>query len=126
MRKYVESSSGQRTPLGTYTNEPSVKTAAFSEAKKLSVKGTTDPRYFFTKLECFCTASEKEQKITPISCNFSLKVVATDTLSNTASTATPARRFRSSRGIPSFSYVRRISGSRSSRLSRTGFCRGAE
>jgi hypothetical protein len=37
MRKYVESSIGQRTPLGTYTNEPSLKTAELSVAKKLSV-----------------------------------------------------------------------------------------
>jgi hypothetical protein len=31
-----------------------------------------------------------EQKMTPASASFSLKVVATETLSNTASTATPA------------------------------------
>ena len=41
---------------------------------------------------CFCTASEKEQKITPASANFSLKVVATETLSNTHPHATPAKR----------------------------------
>ena len=35
-------------------------------------------------------ASEKEQKITPASASLSLKVVTTETLSNTASTATPA------------------------------------
>ena len=33
MRKYVDSSIGQRTPFGTYTNEPSVNTAEFSVAK---------------------------------------------------------------------------------------------
>jgi hypothetical protein len=32
MRKYVDSSIGQRTPLGMYTNEPSVKTALLSAA----------------------------------------------------------------------------------------------
>ncbi len=37
MRKYVDSSIGQRTPLGTYTNEPSENTAELSVAKKLSV-----------------------------------------------------------------------------------------
>ena len=37
MRKYVESSIGQRTPLGTYTNEPSENTALLSAAKKLSL-----------------------------------------------------------------------------------------
>src|SRR6187200_2878175 len=36
MRKYVDSSIGQRTPFGTYTNEPSVNTAEFNVAKKLS------------------------------------------------------------------------------------------
>jgi len=38
-----DSSMGHRTPLGTYTNEPSLKTAEFSAAKKLSVTGTTLP-----------------------------------------------------------------------------------
>src|SRR5204862_5632117 len=84
IRKYVDSSSGQRTPLGTYTKEPSVNTAAFNAAKKLSVWGTTEPRYFCTSSGCFCTASENEQKITPSSASFSLKVVATETLSKTA------------------------------------------
>src|SRR5512146_2782368 len=85
MRKYVESSIGHRTPLGTYTNEPSEKTAEFKDAKKLSVTGTTDPKYFFTSSGCFSTASENEQKITPASASFPLNVVATETLSNTAS-----------------------------------------
>src|ERR1700758_5049054 len=117
---------GQRTPLGTYTKEPSLNTAEFNDAKKLSVYGTTEPRYFFTNSGCSFTASENEQKITPASASFSLKVVATETLSNTASTATPASSFCSCRGIPSFSYVRRISGSSSSRLFNPGFCLGAE
>ncbi len=46
-------------------------------------------RYFFIISGCSLTASEKEQNITPSSFNFSLKVVPRDTLSNTASTATP-------------------------------------
>ena len=33
MRKYVDSSIGQRTPLGMNTNEPSENTAEFSAAK---------------------------------------------------------------------------------------------
>src|SRR5579884_1591476 len=103
MRKYVESSIGQRTPLGTYTNDPSLNTAAFRAAKKLSVYGTTEPRYFCTNSGCFCTASENEQKITPASASLCLKVVATETLSKTASTATPASIFCSCRGMPSFS-----------------------
>ena len=48
-------------------------------------------------------ASEIGQNITPISFNFSLKVVATDTLSKTASTATPASASCSFSGIPNFS-----------------------
>ena len=55
-----------------------------------------------------------EQKIIPISSNFFLKVVATETESNTASTATPANLFCSLRGMPNFSYVFLISGSISS------------
>src|SRR5947199_15050 len=51
----------------------------------------------------FCTASEKEQKMIPSSPSFFLKVVATETLSNTASTATPASHFCSSSGMPSLS-----------------------
>ena len=46
----------------------------------------------------------------------SLNVVATETLSKTASTATPASRFCSCSGMPSFSYVASSSGSTSSRL----------
>ena len=79
---------GHRTPLGMYTNDPSVKTAELSAAKKLSLCGMTLPRYFFTSSGCFCTASEIGQKITPASANFSLKVVVIETLSNTTSTAT--------------------------------------
>ena len=52
---------------------------------------------------CSFTASEKLQKMTPSSASFSLKVVATETLSKTASTATPARRCCSTSGMPSFS-----------------------
>ena len=43
--------------------------------------------------------------MTPISRSFFLWVVAHRTLSKTASTATPASRFRSSSGMPSFSKV---------------------
>jgi hypothetical protein len=33
MRKYVDSSMGERTPLGMYTKEPSEKTAELRAAK---------------------------------------------------------------------------------------------
>ena len=79
------------------------KTAEFKAAKKLSVIGTTLAKYFFTRSGCSCTASLNEQKMMPFSANCFLKVVPTDTLSNTASTATPARRSRSLSGMPSFS-----------------------
>ena len=62
----------------------------------------------------------------PSSASFSLNVVATDTLSKTASTATPDSSFCSSSGMPSFSKVRRISGSTSSRLFSAGRFFGAE
>src|SRR6202040_1554230 len=116
MRKYVDSSIGQRTPLGTYTNEPSVKTAELRAAKKLSDVGTTVPRYCSISSGCFCTASENGQNTTPAAASRSLNVVATETLSNTASTATPASRARSWSGTPSFSYVSSSFGSTSSRL----------
>jgi hypothetical protein len=74
-----------------------------SAAKKLSETGTTEPRYFFTSSGCSCTASENDMKMTPASASFLRKVVATDTLSKTASTATPASTSRSCSGIPSFS-----------------------
>jgi hypothetical protein len=80
-----------------------VNTAELSVAKKLSEYGTTVPRYFCTRSGWFCAASENEPKMMPSSSSFSLKVVATDTLSKTASTATPASIFCSSSGIPSFS-----------------------
>src|SRR3954468_8495668 len=116
IRKYVESSIGQRTPFGTYTNEPSENTAEFSVAKKLSVYGPPEPRYCSMSAGWFSTASEKEQNTTPALESFSLNVVATETLSNTASTATPASRARSCKGTPSFSYIWSSLGSTSSRL----------
>src|SRR4030095_9695263 len=99
-----------------YANDPSENTAALSAAKKLSVCGTTDPRYFFTKSGWCCTASENEQKMTPASASLALNVGATETLSKTASTATPENSFCSSMGMPSLSNVLRTSGSTSSRL----------
>src|SRR3990170_7943825 len=90
MRKYVDSSIGHRTPFGMYTNEPSVKTAELSAAKKLSVCGTTEHRYWRTSSGCSRTASENEQKMMPSFDSFSRNVVATETLSKTASTATLA------------------------------------
>ena len=74
-----------------------MKTAELSAAKKLSLYGTTVPRYLRTSSGCSRTASEKEQKMMPTSASFSLNVVATETESNTASTATPARRSCSER-----------------------------
>src|SRR5437879_6547600 len=100
IRKYVDNSIGHRTPCGTYANEPSLKTALFRPAKKLSLKGTTVPRYFLTRSGCSWTASENEQKMIPSSASRALNVVATETLSRTASTATPARRSCSISGIP--------------------------
>ena len=84
------------------TKEPSEKTAELSAAKKLSDGGTTEPRYWRTRSGCSWMASDIEQKITPAAASLSLKVVATETLSNTASTATPASRSCSYRGMPSF------------------------
>ncbi len=57
-----------------------------------------------------------EQKIIPCLVNSSLNVVATDTESNTASTAIPFNLACSCKGIPSFLYVSRSLGSNSSRL----------
>src|SRR5437588_2441388 len=94
---------GQATSAGTKQNDPSENTAELSVAKKLSRKGTTDPRYRRTRSGCFCTASENEQKMTPASASLALKVVATDTESMTASTATPERRSCSAREMPSLS-----------------------
>src|SRR5699024_1968196 len=101
------SSIGHLTPLGTNTNEPSVNTAEFRAAKKLSLRGTTEPMYFLTMSGCSLMASEIEQKMTPASASFLRNVVATETLSNTASTATsaapstPARTSCSFNEIPS-------------------------
>src|SRR5215468_3261870 len=105
---------GQRTPGGTYAKEPSLNTAELSAAKKLSPCGTTVPRYLRTSSGCSRTASPNEQKTMPSSASCDLKVVATETLSNTASTATPASASRSRIGTPSFSYIAKSSGSTSS------------
>src|SRR5947207_2026655 len=97
---------GQRTPFGTYTNEPSVNTAELRAAKKLSLYGTTEPRYCCTSSGYPRIASEMAQKITPCFLSSSRNVVATETESNTASTATPASRYRSSLRLPK-SFVHR-------------------
>ncbi len=65
-------------------------------------------------------------KMIPMPASLSRKVVATETLSNTASTATPAKTFCSWIGMPSLSNVARTSGSTSSRLFSTFFFFGAE
>ena len=96
-----------------------------SAAKKLSLCGTTEPRYARTRSGYSRIASEIAQKMTPDLASVSRNVVATDTLSNTVSTATPARRFRSSSGIPSFSKVSMSLGSTCSRLSSLGLAFGA-
>src|SRR3954471_20961784 len=126
IRKYVDSSTGQRTPLGTYTNEPSENTALFSAAKKLSLYGTTEPRYFSMSSGCSRTASPNEQKITPCFASSARNVVPTDTESKIASTATPASSFCSCSGMPSFWYVSSSCGSTSSRLPSGFFVLGAE
>ena len=77
----------------------SVRTWRFGPA----TLGTTVPRYWRTSLGCECTASDSEQKITPTLASSSLNVVPSETESNTASTATPARRARSCSGTPSLS-----------------------
>ena len=109
-----------------YANEPSVKTAELRVAKKWSVVGITDPKYFLTSSGWFCIASDIGQNIIPCFVNSSLNVVATETESNTASTATPANAFCSLRGIPSFSYVFNNSGSTSSILFSFSVFFGAE
>ena len=59
-----------------------------------------------------CTASLKGQKMTPFLASSVWKVVPTETLSKTASMATPARRPRSCRGNPASRRSRAISGRR--------------
>src|SRR6185436_10212697 len=71
IRKYVDSSIGQRTPLGIKQKLPSENTALLSAAKKLSLVGTTEPRYFFTRSGCSRIASVNEQKMTPCFLSFS-------------------------------------------------------
>ncbi len=80
-----------------------MNTAELRQACLLSPGGTTEPRYLRTSSGCSCTASEIEQKMIPISSSLLLKVVATETLSKTASTATPASISCSFSGMPSFS-----------------------
>ena len=71
------------------------------------------PKYWRTKAECSLMASPMEQKMTPFSFSFSLKVVFTDTESMMASTAVPLSANRSSNGMPSLSNVFSSSGSNS-------------
>ena len=64
----------------------------------------------------FLNSFRYRAKIIPFFVNSSLKVVATETESKTASTAIPFNLFCSSKGIPSFLYVSKILGSISSKL----------
>ena len=80
----------------------------------MSPGGITDPKYFFTSSGCSCTASPNDENMTPTFSKSFLNVVATDTLSNTASTATPASAACSFVGMPNFSKVAITSGSTSS------------
>ena len=86
----------------------------------------TEPRYFSIKSEWSLIASLIEQNITPCSASCSLNVVAIETLSKTASTATFVSLFCSVRGIPSLSNVSSNFGSTSSRLLILSCCLGAE
>ncbi len=97
-----------------------------SAAKKLSLYGTTEPRYFSTSSGCSRTASPSEQKMMPYFASSVRIVVPTDTESKIASTATPASTFCSFSGMPSRSYVLSSSGSTSSRLPSGFFVFGAE
>ena len=74
----------------------------FSEPKKkqLSSLDEVDPQLLETYNKLGIPLDE--QKIIPFSVNVSLKVVATDTESNTASTAIPFNLFCSCKGIPNF------------------------
>src|SRR2546423_15281310 len=96
---------GQRTPLGTYTNEPSVNTAELRAAKKLSLYGTTEPRYCCTRAWYSRIASEIAQQITTCFLSSSRNDVATETESNTSSIDTLARRLRLPLPVSSLSFV---------------------
>ena len=80
-----------------------MNTAELRQACLLSRAGTTEPRYLRTNSGCSRIASDIEQKMTPCFSSLPLKVVATETLSKIASTATPASASCSLSGIPSFS-----------------------
>ena len=67
--------------------------------------GITEPRYFFTSSGCVLIASEIGQKIIPFLSSSPLNVVATETESKTASTATPLNLFCSFKGIPSLLHI---------------------
>ena len=89
----------------SYYSAPKAKKDGPKSLDEVAVSYThlTLPRYCSMSCGCVRTASENGQNTTPAAARRSLKVVATDTLSNTASTATPARRARSCSGTPSFS-----------------------
>jgi hypothetical protein len=88
MRKYVESSMGHATPFGINTKLPSVNTAEFSAAKKLSLGGTTLPIYFCTNSGMVPhRLADRAENHPGLGQATSRNVVATETLSNTASTA---------------------------------------
>ena len=66
------------------------------------------------------------QNITPTLSNASLTALPIETESNTASTAIPSSFFTSSKGIPNFLYVSKISGGKSSSVFTSSVPFGAE
>ena len=90
----------------------------YKEFGKMGFLGSTIKGYGsaeINKVSYGLIASEIEQKIIPNSLSCLRYVVAIETESKTTSTAIPERTFCSCRGIPSFSYVFKISGSISSK-----------
>jgi hypothetical protein len=116
IRKYVESSNRAAHALG-HVDEGSVTEHGRVQGRE-KVVGIRDyrPEVFLNQFWMLLNRFREGAEDHSSSASLALNVVATETLSNTASTATPASIFCSARGIPSFSLVRRISGSSSSRL----------
>jgi hypothetical protein len=90
----VESSIGQRTPFGDVAEGAVAEDGGIERGEKVVVRRNDRAEIFLDKVGMIRDRlAEKEQKMMPCFASSSLNVVATDTLSSTASTATPERRF---------------------------------
>ena len=125
LRAMVDAGAPIRVPIDVLTAARSSRRSLAARYPPISASRRSPSIFSFSSLTLLIAAFSLFQRAVS-SPSFSRNVVATETLSKTASTATPASSICSLSGMPSFSKVLRTSGSTSSMLFSSGFFFGAE